>query len=108
MSSSVPASSGTCVMPRPRIAPMEVPPLCSIGSSMVHSRLSGGKKNVRRPAAPLRRRTATRSGCDSTTSDEQILDLDWQLSHADAGRVVHGRLHGGGEARQADLANAAS
>ena len=38
---------------------------------------------------------------------QQVLDLDRQLAHADTGRVVDGRRHRGGKAREADLADAA-
>ena len=37
--------------------------------------------------------------------DEQMLDLDGQLAHAHAGRVVDRRSRGSGEASQADLAD---
>ena len=36
-----------------------------------------------------------------------MLDLDGQLSHANAGGVMHCRRHGSGEAGQADLTDAA-
>jgi hypothetical protein len=38
--------------------------------------------------------------------DEKMLDLDGQLAHAYAGRVVDRRSRRGGEAGQADLADA--
>ena len=53
--------------------------------SAIHEEVATGGKRTVSPAAP-------------TVLRQQILDLDRQLAHANASRMVHRRRHGGGEA----------